>query len=109
MRTLLQRPPHLCFELIDVLGHDGHGAVGVLAPDGVEELAVLDDGVLQVRDGRQGEEPDAQGVGVVAVEVAREVGVVRAAVDALVDALVELDEVAGVDLGAERVDCREEG
>ena len=55
---------------------------------------MLGDGVVEPGHAVEGEEPDAQGEGVVLVQGRLDEGIVRAAVDVPVDALVELDQGA---------------
>ena len=101
MQTLLQCPPHLCFEFVNVLSHDRCRPIRILITYCLQEFAVLKNCVLQVSDDRKSEEPDAQSVRVIAVEITGQVLIVGASIDALVDPLVEFDEFVGVDADPE--------
>ena len=96
--------------------HDCLRAGGVAVEDGLQQLGVLGDGVVQPGDPVEREEPDAERQRVALVQRRLDERVVRAAVDVPVDALVELDQLAlvagrgdGGQLGEERLDDRPVG
>ena len=92
----------------------GLGRVAVAVADRLEQLAVLADGVTQLLDAIEREEPDPQAQQVVLAERGGEERVVRGPVDVPVDALVEIDQapliaVGPVELGQQRLRLRPVG